>query len=207
MRPWCGAINNAAQHIERNLRPALKLSDFIIERYLGSLCFYSRGHQLRLMDGRRSVKKKENLSSKIPPVNFSWLHLLGDLSVWFNVELTVIGFWCLPLITLEKKKNWKNGSPIYAAEAHKVASKIKILTPRKHYKSLPYVIGDASFVCVKRMAGLLTFISIFWHIPIQLLLKSPFFLVYYFTWLMVEHAGWVFLFLYRRLPVSSWNFT
>lgn len=40
---------------------------------------------------------------KTPSVNFSWPHLLRDMSVWFNVWLTVIGFWCLPLIT---SANW-----------------------------------------------------------------------------------------------------
>lgn len=42
------------------------------------------------------------------------------------------------LLSLQKKKKKKKKlSPIYAADAHKVASKIKILTPRKHYKSFP----------------------------------------------------------------------
>lgn len=119
----------------------------------------------------------------------------------------LLGFGVYLLSLFKKKKKRKNGSPIYAAEAHKVASKIKILTPRKHYKSFPYVIGDASIVCVKRMAGLLTFISIFWHIPIQLLLKSPFFpcLLLYLTDGGACRMG--FLFLYRHLPMSSWNFT
>ena len=51
--------------------------------------------------------KEKYLNSKAPcnfPVKVSWPYLLREMSVWFNVSLTVIGFRCLPLITTDKNE-------------------------------------------------------------------------------------------------------
>ena len=104
-------------------------------------------------DGWKRKKKKRATPHilsllKNPPVNFSWLYLLRDLSVWFNVRLTVIGFWCLPLITSE---NW--GGQFTLRMHIKRHQKLRSWRPgniiKAFYNAAPCIIAYAFFVCVR----------------------------------------------------------
>lgn len=101
---------------------------------------------------------------KTSPVNFLWPYLLRDTSVWFNVQLTVIGFWCLPLIT---SANW--GGQFILWMHMKQHQKLRSWRPGNIIKAFCNatlcVIGDAlsPSVCVRTIAGLLKFISIFFQ--------------------------------------------
>ena len=87
------------------------------------------------------------------------------MSVWFNVRLTVIGFWCLPLITSE---NWGGQFILWMHTTRH--QKLRSWRPRNiikaFYNAALCVIGYVLCVCVcvcerERMAGALKCISIF----------------------------------------------
>lgn len=84
------------------------------------------------------------------------------MSVWFNVRLTVIGFWCLPLITSE---NW--GGQFMLWMHIKPHQKLRSWRPgniiKAFYNATLCVIGYALFVCVcVRMIEGILILAVFW---------------------------------------------
>lgn len=70
-------------------------------------CIVYTVHFVHFKCTNQQKEKEKDLNSKAPcnfPLKVSWPYLLREMSVWFNVSLTVIGFWCLPLITTEKNE-------------------------------------------------------------------------------------------------------
>lgn len=97
-------------------------------------------------------------------VNFSWPYLLRDLSVWFNVRLTVIGFRCLPLITSEnwggqfilwmhikRHQKWRSWRPASIIKAFYISPRCVIV----------WCFSCVCVVCVLRGWQLLEMLSVF----------------------------------------------
>lgn len=143
---------------------------------------------------------------KNPPVNFSWLYLLRDLSVWFNVRLTVIGFWCLPLITSE---NW--GGQFTLRMHIKRHQKLRSWRPgniiKAFYNAAPCVIAYAvcARVCVcgreagRRFKFYQYFLCLDWHIFGRAISNAPLFFLCSFTHSLTTgplndgSAAWMFV--------------